>query len=411
MMGRQLVIIADDLTGAADTAAPFASAGFATAIPLAGSRPQRATVVAYSTEGRDLTGPEAARRVRDAIDCEQRGGPPSTWYKKIDSALRGHPALEIAIAMDAIGADRVLIAPAIPSEGRTTVRGAVNLHGIPLHETPLGRGRTTSSVADGFRELHPAPVTLIGLEDVRGTTVELAELMNGSEPALYIADAETNEDLDRLAAAAISARIPLFAGSAGLARSLAGVLTPPSNTASRVEAEPRALPVLIVAGSRHAVCESQIETAFGHGAARIQLPRLDRPLTTGEMASTSQRVATSLAQGCPVIVTTAGMERAGIGGDLIADQLACIATNPQVTDLVGGMVLTGGDVAAAVCRRLVAHTLWLGGEVLPAIPWAIIEGGRLPGLPIVTKAGSFGPSDALLRSIEFLEILVDHSRE
>jgi uncharacterized protein YgbK (DUF1537 family) len=67
--------------------------------------------------------------------------------------------------------------------------------------------------------------------------------------------------------------------------------------------------------------------------------------------------------------------------------------------------LTGGDVAAAVCRLLGVRSIWLRGEVMPAIPWATIAGDYANGLPIVTKAGSFGSPDAIWTGIEFLRLL------
>jgi uncharacterized protein YgbK (DUF1537 family) len=66
-------------------------------------------------------------------------------------------------------------------------------------------------------------------------------------------------------------------------------------------------------------------------------------------------------------------------------------------------VLTGGDVAAAVCRAIGVRTIWLRGEVLPAIPWVTLAGLDLDGFPAVTKAGSFGPPEALQAAIEHLE--------
>jgi D-threonate/D-erythronate kinase len=43
-----------------------------------------------------------------------------------------------------------------------------------------------------------------------------------------------------------------------------------------------------------------------------------------------------------------------------------------------------------------------GGDVAPGIPWGTLIGGARPGLPIVTKAGSFGDDDALLLAVRFL---------
>ena len=72
----QLVIVADDLTGAADTGACFASAGFATVVPLSGTPIPDADVVALSTDSRDMSASDAARAVSAAIArvSPRRGG-------------------------------------------------------------------------------------------------------------------------------------------------------------------------------------------------------------------------------------------------------------------------------------------------------------------------------------------------
>jgi uncharacterized protein YgbK (DUF1537 family) len=63
----QLVIVADDLTGAADASASFANAGLSTVIHLSSAAIPNADVVAISTESRDLSGTGAAAAVRTAL--------------------------------------------------------------------------------------------------------------------------------------------------------------------------------------------------------------------------------------------------------------------------------------------------------------------------------------------------------
>src|SRR5215212_2174722 len=107
----QLVIIADDLTGAADTSACFASAGLATVIRLSGATMPNADVLAISTASRDLDASAAAAAVRSTlmgIVGGQDGAGPLWIYKKIDSALRGHPREELLAAMEAIDTPRAL---------------------------------------------------------------------------------------------------------------------------------------------------------------------------------------------------------------------------------------------------------------------------------------------------------------
>ena len=63
----QLVIIADDLTGAADTGACFGDAGLATVIPLSSMASSNADVTVLTTESRDLDAAAAARAVSEVV--------------------------------------------------------------------------------------------------------------------------------------------------------------------------------------------------------------------------------------------------------------------------------------------------------------------------------------------------------
>ena len=103
-----------------------------------------------------------------------------------------------------------------------------------------------------------------------------------------------------------------------------------------------------------------------------------------------------------MVLTTAGLAPSPLGADFVAARLAQIVAAPEVSNQVGGLVLTGGDVAAAISTALGATALWLRGEITSGIPWGVLEGGRLHARPIATKAGSFGDDNALLSCINYL---------
>ena len=70
---------------------------------------------------------------------------------------------------------------------------------------------------------------------------------------------------------------------------------------------------------------------------------------------------------------------------------------------IGGLVLTGGDTARAICRALGALGLVVESEVLAGIPCCHLVGGPAAGLAVITKAGGFGPPEALARAVEYLQ--------
>jgi len=70
-----------------------------------------------------------------------------------------------------------------------------------------------------------------------------------------------------------------------------------------------------------------------------------------------------------------------------------------------GVVLTGGDTALLVLWALGARGIRLEREVLTGIPFGRLVGGACTDLPVVTKAGGFGPPEALVRAVRFLSTL------
>jgi D-threonate/D-erythronate kinase len=65
-----------------------------------------------------------------------------------------------------------------------------------------------------------------------------------------------------------------------------------------------------------------------------------------------------------------------------------------------GLVLTGGEVATAVCEALAASQIWLGGEIAPGLAWGFFSDGDDAGLKVATKAGGFGGEDMLAAAMQ-----------
>jgi uncharacterized protein YgbK (DUF1537 family) len=402
----QLAIVADDLTGAADTSACFADAGYSTVISLGGASPPVADVLALTTESRDLPASDAARVVGDAVSVlrgDSGGDSPAWIYKKIDSALRGHPRDELLAAMDATGKTRAILAPALPAEGRTTVAGRQLIAGLPLEESLFGGSGATSDLRRVFANNRGLPVNLLSLNTIRSDPEAISRLLDDTSPGILIADAETDADLEAIARAVGRSAPRLLCGAAGFARLLAPVLPLVAATPVPVPIRQERGPVLVVAGSQHAATERQLASLRAAGVPVIGLTQtvIDDP--EASIAPIAAEVAASLAIRSPVAITTVGLAPSSNKERSVASRLAEIVANPAVTNQIGGLVLTGGDVAAAVCDALGATALWLGGEIYAGQPWGLLGRGTLPGLPIATKAGSFGRDDALLACIKHLE--------
>ncbi|MFC8662344.1 four-carbon acid sugar kinase family protein [Streptomyces sp. NPDC057199] len=208
--------LADDLSGAAETAAALGLRGRIVLDPATAS-PREGESVVLDLDTRQLPPQDAASAVRAALAYADGG----VVLKKIDSLLRGNLAAEAAAY--ATGATGVVIAPALPVAGRTVREGVVNLHGIALHTTDAWRAESGA-----------APVSVgAALGGVRTRVVPLATV-RAPEPALYdrlralvaegyhpVCDAETDADLDAIAEAALRLGPGIrLMGTGGLAAAL-----------------------------------------------------------------------------------------------------------------------------------------------------------------------------------------------
>jgi len=392
----QLAIIADDLTGAADAAAPFAQAGFCTYLNLTPGMSPPADVLAISTESRYLAPAAARGRVYQAVAPFSD----ATWvFKKIDSTLRGQPGAELDAVMDVLGVRQALVAPAFPDQGRTTVGGQQRVNGLPLEKTPFACEVSTSDVALVlYRGLHRV-VHLLDLATVRRGVDTVCTAINGL--GVYVADAETDDDLITLARAAVHSRLHLLCGSAGLSRALVNTLPLTRTPCPPVPAHHVVRPVLIVAGSRHPRTLRQVYAACDDGAALIT-PDADFAADNRVLDHVVRMTADSLAGGRHTVLSTAAMAPSPLGGEAVAAALAQVVRCLASPDRIGALILTGGDVAAAILSALEATALHLQGELESGIPWGVLVGGLLAGIPVVTKAGGFGDDDTLAEAVAFL---------
>jgi uncharacterized protein YgbK (DUF1537 family) len=384
-------IQADDLTGACDAGAPFAARGLQTIVLLreAPVPVPPPAVVAIDTDSRGAHPAEARARARAAVVRLIAAGAPGLLFKKLDSTLRGHLSAEIAGALEGTGLGATLLTPAFPSQRRSVLDGELRIDGLPAGDTAIGRDPafpgTGSSVAAIFGTSGPHPVGVVPLHTVRrGADAVAARLARGAART-YVADAETDEDLAVLCAAADPS--VLLAGSGGLARAIAVRLGRPASGPGR----PLRRPFLVVAGSAHPTTRVQLERLVARGVRRI----------TPEDAVRGQAPA----PGDLVLAVPPGDPAARRSADAAAAELGIAARRIVDARTAGGgdrdaaptLVLTGGATALAVCRALGAAGIALAGEPLPGVACGTLLDGPVAGLPVVTKAGGFGDPDTLVR--------------
>ena len=148
-------------------------------------------------------------------------------------------------------------------------------------------------------------------------------------------------------------------------------------------------PVLIVAGSLSAVIARPVDYL-----CQVGFPLLEPPqdyMKSGDADSLQSWVnAAARLAGAGLLVSISRMPDLPLEGLQATERLAAAAVRLVEGISPAGLVLTGGDTAAAVCAALKCTLIRLEGEVEPGMAWGRLENGDLPGLAVVTRAGSFG---------------------
>jgi uncharacterized protein YgbK (DUF1537 family) len=403
-----LLILADDLSGAADCAIGFASAGRRTVVALdAGCARVAASVevIAVDTDSRRLA-PEDAARVTCAA-WRALGTPGRKLYKKIDSTLRGNWVAEVAALQPHAGL--ALVAPAFPEAGRITRGARVYVHGVPLEATETWQLEAQREPAD-MRTLLEAAGLRTESADVALLRGDAAALTEHVRAALrrgvhaLVVDAEHRDDLAMLARATAALVEPFFwVGSAGLARELAALAptadrrggdAPPRDSLPEAPAQ-RCGAILVMVGSLSAVSERQCAILRERGSlAELSVPpdvlrgRERHP----EWAAWLDRVARKLCAGDDLVLRIGRDEAFDVSeGPRLSEALAAMAA-PHFAR-IAGLIATGGETARAMLNAVQVDTLELIDEIEAGVPLARAANAHRP--QVVTKAGAFGSHEAL----------------
>ncbi|GAA3483076.1 four-carbon acid sugar kinase family protein [Streptomyces yanii] len=379
-----VVALADDLSGAAETACALGGPVRLSLNAADVTETAAAHDLVVDLNTRHLPPAEAAYVVRTALRAAQ-AGPPRLLYKKIDSQLRGNLAAEAAAYAE--GAKAVVIAPALPAARRTVTGGVVHVNGVPLHRTDGWRAERASAPRSLPEALSGLPVRTVPLDVVRSEPAALDTefrriAASGAHPA---PDAETDADLDAVAAAALRlGRGFRLLGSGGLAVALRRALQRPAAATPPPPPARGCTPLLFVVGTAEPGAVAQIAHLTSLGAHHVPLDPTDLAAGTVHLPRTAATPALTVLS----IDGSAG-PRPGAGRALSTALGALAAAHPGHPDLV----LTGGETARATLDALGIRGL----EPLGEIHHGAVRSRTPDGRHVVTRPGSHGAEDSLLR--------------
>ncbi len=371
----RVLIVADDLTGAMDSAGPFAARGVETwvvALPLRcdPASLKSASVVSVNTDSRHLPAAQAAARIGEIVGHLGCDGF-DLVIKKIDSTLRGNVVAETMALRELSGRRETVVAAAFPAQGRTVSGGVVHVEGIPLAQTAFAQDALSPPPLAPLQEAFAAARTGLRI----GIAAPGAVFSGAND--FWIADSATDADLAHVVET-FQSRFSrtLMVGSAGLTQALALVCfarhVPPPDS-PHVDGT-----IVFAVGSRAARSAEQVDAL----AAEPETSVLHAP--NGRLGAAAIPAARNL-----VLQATADDAGRSAQAEHVAAEMARHAIDLVAQARAQALVATGGDTAIAILAASDNPALQVCGDLLPGIPYARI---LLAGAPLwlITKAGGFG---------------------
>ena len=422
----KLAAIADDLTGANDTALQFAKRNIKSCVKINFANDdftQDKDVIVIDSDSRDLNANEAYEKVHDICSAIKQYDI-RCIYKKIDSTLRGNIGAEIKAVDDVFKPELVIIAPAYPVNKRITIGGYHLLNGMPIELTEIANAPKTP-VKESFvlnilaNQVHDKKMALLDFLTIkRGVGAIESEIKNLVSNGINWIVCDTVEDKNFMAImdAVKSFKEILWVGSAGLA----DYITYFYNWIGKecYEKDTRKGPVLICAGSVSHTTQEQVKTLLEHedvnllkldiGKILIDKIQLEKyKIELQSMLKTDKDILIATAQDDDDVLKAINIgKKLNLSGKQVSEQVAVIMADLVSSidlNLLSGMILTGGDIAVHICRAIGADSIEVISEIDTAIPLGYVQGKNLDKLFVVTKAGAFGKHDAFIKSVKAIK--------
>jgi len=375
-----LLVVADDLTGAAEMGGVAWREGFEAVVvrdlQVHNTLP-KVDVTILDTDTRLLPPPQAADQLSELVGQAVARLKPRRIFKKIDSAFRGSIGAELQACLDTLGYANALVVVASPATRRYTLNGIHYVAGRPLAESEFGRDpvqpATNSHLPTVLSNQMGTPVTSASDEAQIGL----------STAGVVIADARTDEDIDSWARALPTESLPV--GSAAFGRALLSIWGKSSLTRRAAQDVGMMVrrPILIVSGSLAEASCRQTRAFRRSGRTVVELDHSASETVKEATSALRERGAVVLAGPSRQLPSNNANARG-----LWADILAQVATDVIDRVDVGTLVVTGGDTSGRLLRRLTWSVLPVVGESGQGIVALRPAGAKVD--KIILKPGSYG---------------------
>lgn len=418
----KVLVIADDLTGALDTGVQFSQEGISTIVIMDTIDSLEIyyntyDVVVIDSETRHISPKDAYRIIFDIVRVA-KALQVSCIYKKTDSTLRGNLGSELTALLDASEESALPFIPAYPKNGRITRGGVQYLDGIPLAQSVAGR--------DPYN-----PVVHSFIPDIllANGSAEICLVPFGAEipdfDGILLFDAETEDQIfavgHRLSK---RSKLRVIAGCAGFASLLPSLLCLQHRSVPSLQ---RQKGVLIVSGSANPVSIDQVN-AINEGQIFLHTLTIDQKVqrdywnTTQGQKDLVTLTYHMLNYSCLIIraldkkdnlcdirdIPDSDMRSEEDLRKRICENIGELVKQLVLLQKIGNLIVIGGDTFAGILKAFSIQLLIPVCEIAPGVAVSIlaIDTGTIN---IVSKSGSFGTDEVLLKVLSYLAENPDQS--
>ncbi len=434
-MVQRCLIVADDLTGGADTGVQFSQRGPRTFFLISANltnldfpKYSHSDILVVNTGSRGLRPGKAFSAVASVMSTYDKALFPII-YKKIDSTLRGNIGYEIDAILEKTGIPMAFVAPSLPEQNRTLAGGIMMVAGKPVALTEMACDAVSpvreSHICTLIQRQSRHSVALIELTQVASGCRQLKQAVlkekkKGAQ--IIIFDATRRADLAHVAEVAFNLdRVPLLVGSAGLGEEVAKQICSSAKGGFLPACAPAKGPFshfFIISGSASSVTHQQLEEL--EKSLGIRSFELDRSILLSDNYKREEyqkdlcgQIAETLRQGHAILkVYCGGISASGhlrppihvritrLLGSIALAVLQQFAETLNVDGLA--VVLTGGETALSVLNSLGVKGVEIDRELIGGVVISRVQDGKMAGLAVITKAGAFGEKDTLEKIIEIV---------
>ncbi|WP_270407502.1 four-carbon acid sugar kinase family protein [Brachybacterium paraconglomeratum] len=434
--------VADDFTGATDLAMMLRASGHQVVVTIEDAQlspEQLASVNAVVVALKTRTAPvaDAVARSRAAIERLQGWGATRFYVKycsTFDSTDRGNIGPVLDAARNLLGAERCVVVPSLPANGRRVREGLLFVHEQLLEDSPMRHHPLTPMTRSRVAELL-APQTVGEVAEIHRATIlqgpdALHEALAAESAPYVVLDTETDEDLATIGAA--TGQDVLVSGGSGLALGIPG----PTGAASDWQA-PETGRRAVLCGSVSAQSLAQI----AHASRTQPVHVIDVRAAAADPSAAAARILEWIdgldEEAVPVVCaartradvlspgelrssgsapddTASANDSASVGSDDAPDSADALDPAAVVEAVIAGvaqglvdssrssaLIVAGGESSGAVVGVLGATALRIGPEIAPGVCWSLASSGERP-VALALKSGNFGGEDMFTTAWEVL---------